>query len=106
VRSSLAVILTEPAYSRERRYQIIVPVLPEPRGQPGWYDLAVSERTWFHAFNRPVKSALIPTSLTVSIWHPQAIARETAHVIDDDTLAEIDRRLCDYFSLPPGDADG
>lgn len=101
--SSLAVILTEPAYSREKRYQIIVPILPEPRGQPGKYDLSVSERTWFGAFNRPAKSALIPTNLTVSIWHVQAITRETPYVIDDDTLAAVDRRLCDYFSLAPPD---
>lgn len=106
VGSPIAVILTEPAYSRERRYQIIVPVLPEPRGQPGRYDLAVSERTWFGVFNRPVKSTLVPTGLTVSIWHLQAVARETPYVIDDDTLAEIDQRLCDYFSLPLADAAG
>lgn len=99
--SAVAVILTEPKYSRRKRYQIIVPILSGSPAQPGMYGVPVSKRDWLAVFSRPVESALIPTSLTLSIWHVQAIARETGYVIDEETLNEIDRRLCDYFSLPP-----
>jgi hypothetical protein len=104
--SAFALIVTEPEYSREKRYQIIVPILPGPRGQPEQYDVRVMKAEWFTVLQRPVESALFPVTLTLSIWHVQAIARETEYVVDDETLAEIDRRLCDYFSLPPTEVEG
>lgn len=100
-RSALAVVLTEPTYSRERRYQIIVPILPGPRGRPDKFDVLVTKADWLAAFSHAVESVVLPVSVTLSVRHAQAIAGETPYVVDDDTLAEIDRRLCDYFSLPP-----
>lgn len=99
--SAVAVILTEPEYSREKRYQIIVPMLRGLRAQSEQHTVVVPERSWFSAFRQPAENALIPVSLALSVWHAQAIARETAYVVDDETLAEIDQRLCDYFALPP-----
>ncbi|HYR07063.1 MAG TPA: hypothetical protein VEQ60_04830 [Longimicrobium sp.] len=99
--SAIALILTDHEYSRETRYHIIVPVVPGPRGEPGRHDVRVSNAEWFAVLKRPVESVLLPATLTLSIWHAQAIARETEYVVDDQTLAELDQRLCDYFSLPP-----
>jgi hypothetical protein len=102
IRAAFAVVLTEPRYSAERNYQIIVPVFTTFARQ-GDRDLAVYARDWLNALPALVDHVLLPVPLTQSVWHNTHIARETEHVVDDETLGEIDRRLCDYFSLePPG----
>jgi hypothetical protein len=103
IRTAFAVVLTEPRYSAERNYQIILPVFTTfTRGGDG-FDLLVYARDWLNAFPAPVDRVLLPIPLTQSVWHGTHIARETEHVVDDETLREIDRRLCDYFSLAPVD---
>jgi hypothetical protein len=67
--------------------------------------LLVSSREWLSVFSSATDQALLPIPATHSVWHDTDIARETEYVLDDDTLAEIDRRLCDYFSLPPAGED-
>jgi hypothetical protein len=47
-----------------------------------------------------VDAALLPVQVTQSVWYEDDIARETEHVVDEDSLARIDRALCDYFALP------
>lgn len=109
LRSPVAVILTEPVYSRERRYQLIVPVLSGIRRHANEYDVPIACADWKSLLNQPVEmeSAFVPAAVVLSIWHGQSIARETEYVVDDETLREIDRRLCDYFSLtPPNPHDG
>lgn len=104
VRAAFAVVLTEPQYSAERSYQIILPVFTTFTREGDGFDLLVSARNWPHALQAGVDGVLLPIPLTQSVWHGSHIARETEHVVNDEILAEIDRRLCDYFSLPLGEA--
>lgn len=96
----LAVILTEHVYSAERRYQVILPILRAPTGPPRAHELIIGWRSWHAVFPAPVQAAVLPIPATLSLWHSAAVARETAYVLDEDSLAEIDRHLCAYFSLP------
>lgn len=98
-----AVVLTEPGYSASRSYQIILPVFSEFSRTPGPYDLVLSAGDWPGVLPAPAGRVLLPIPLVQSVWHAGHILRETRYVVDDGTLAEIDRRLCDYFSLPPVD---
>lgn len=102
--AAFAVVLTEPRYSSERNYQIVLPIITAFAREVERYDLLISSRERLRAFPTTVDRVLLPIPITQSIWHQDDIARETEHVVDDDTLAEIDRRLCDYFSLPPVEA--
>jgi hypothetical protein len=106
VSASFAVILTEPGYSAQRKYQIILPIVTAFARTASRHDLLVSACGWFRVFSSPVDGVLLPIPIIQSIWHDDDIARETEHVLDDETLREIDRRLCDYFSLAPVDAEG
>jgi hypothetical protein len=106
IRTALAVVLTEPDYSRTRNYQIILPVFSGLGERVGEHDLLVDTGEWLNAFSRPVKAALLPIPVTQSVWHQHAIARETEYVMDEDSLARIDRALCDYFSLPEPEEQG
>jgi hypothetical protein len=100
--ASAAIVLTEPAYSAQRNYQIILPIFTKFSREGGTYDLLVSGRDWLH-FLPAHSRVMLPVPLTQSVWHDAHITRETEYVVDDETLREIDRRLCDYFSLPPAE---
>jgi hypothetical protein len=103
--ASSAIVLTEPGYSAERKYQIILPIFTASGRKADLYDLLVFRRRWLRVVSSPGNGVLLPIPITQSIWHEADIARETEHVVDDETLREIDRRLCDYFSLEPPDAE-
>lgn len=101
-----AIVLTEPRYSAEKRYQLVVPLLRATEAEPDENHLRVFSPVWGKVWNQPAESALLPIALTLSVWHPDHVARETEHVVDEETLREIDRRLCDYFSLAPVEGEG
>jgi hypothetical protein len=105
--ASAAIVLTEPRYSAERHYQIIVPIFAGPSEAVARHDLLVVGCDWLNVLPTPVDHVLLALPATHSVWHDDDIARETEYVVDDETLREIDRRLCDYFSLaPPGPHGG
>lgn len=106
IRTAMAVVLTEPDYSRAKNYQIILPIFSGLGEQVGEHDLLVGTGEWLNAFSHPVKAALLPIPITQSVWHTHAIARETEYVMDEDSLAQIDRALCDYFSLSAPEENG
>jgi hypothetical protein len=106
LRTFFAIILTEHEYSRARNYQIVVPILDGRGTETGNYDVRITSRPWMRAFGVNVDDVLLPIPIAHSVWHADDIARETEYVVDDETLAEIDQRLCDYFSLPLADAAG
>ena len=59
--------------------------------------------SWIGLYHDPTRSVLFPIPVVQSLWCSAGILRETKYVLDDATLAEIDRHLCAYFSLPmPG----
>jgi hypothetical protein len=98
--TALAIVLTEHAYSAESRYQAILPILGGPVESVQEHDLVIGTRSWHSVFPVPVRTAVLPIPITLSVWHPTGIARATEHVVDEDSLARIDRALCDYFALP------
>lgn len=101
LRTPFAVVLTQPRYSRARNYQLILPLVAD-RGKdiaPGVLRLAGGE--WLAVFATPTASALLPIPLVHSVWHPRDIERETAYVLDETSLSEIDKRLCEFFLLDP-----
>jgi hypothetical protein len=106
IRTAHAVVLTEPKYSAQRNYQIILPIFAAfGREAEAAHDLLVTSRDWCAALPTTVSRILLSMPTAHSIWHSDDIAHETAHVVDDETLREIDRRLCESFSLPPAGAD-
>jgi hypothetical protein len=79
---------------------VILPILPAPTGPSRDYELIVGWRPWHAVFPAPVQAAVLPIPTTLSLWHSAAVARETEYVLDEETLSEIDRHLCTFFSLP------
>jgi hypothetical protein len=104
--TALAVVLTEHAYSAERRYQAVLPILGDPVGPVQERDLVIRPGPWSSVFPGPVRTVVFPVPITLSVWHSTAVARETEYVMDDESLARIDRALCGYFSLAAPEEGG
>jgi hypothetical protein len=100
IHTAVAVVLTEPRYSREKCYQIILPVYSGPPEEAGEHQVVISSAPWLAELFTPNGGVTLPIPATHSVWYADDIARETEHVLDERTLADIDRRLCAYFSLP------
>jgi hypothetical protein len=101
LRTPFAVLLTEHVYSREKRYQVFVPIL---RGDGRVADpsvLTLTPKPWFGVFNQPTRAALLPVQVTQSAWYEDDIVHETRYVLDEDSLAALDSRLCTFFELEP-----
>jgi hypothetical protein len=101
LRTRFAVLLTEQHYSRADGYYVILPIYPH-RGEPvDERVLTIPGGDWLAVFSGQAEGAMLPVQVTQSVWYPDDIARETEHVMDEDSLARIDHALCDHFSLPP-----
>lgn len=105
LRTPFAILLTEARYSRLKNNHIILPIIPEPGIRTSDHDLVVTSVSWLSLFPEPVKNALLPIPVVQSVWYGDDVARETEYVLDEETLAEIDRHLCAYFSLSPAEPD-
>jgi hypothetical protein len=67
--------------------------------------IRVESRAWMGVFAEPPRSVLLPVPVVQSVWYQRDVEAETRFVVDEDSLAEIDRRLCEFFSLPLSPAD-
>lgn len=105
IHAAYAVVLTEPRYSAERNHQILLPFFTSFARRAEKYDLIISRRDQPSGLPTTVDRVLLPIPLTQSVWHEDDIAHETAYVLDDESLTQIDRMLCDYFSLDLLDTD-
>ena len=95
-----AVVLTEHFYSREERYQVIVPIV---RGAPTENDdagaLCVPWQHWFGVFTQPTSEVHFVLPVIQSVWHYDDIADETPFVIDQASLERVEERLCAMFGI-------
>jgi hypothetical protein len=106
LQTRFAVLLTEAGYSRRRNYQIILPIVPGDGKAPAESILQIRGRAWMSVFDKRPQSVLLPIPVIQSVWYGTSIVRETEFVMDRSTLAEIDRRLCEFFELAPARASG
>jgi hypothetical protein len=103
IRTAFAVVLTEPRYSAQRSYQIILPIYSLSVEKTGEHHVVVSSAEWLRDVPAWKEGIVLPIPTTNSVWHAYDIKGETEHVVDDGTLDQIDRALCGFFSLPePG----
>lgn len=100
MRTEFAVLLTEAGYSRERHYHVILPLVRGSGQSPAPGVVRIDSRDWMALFPQPTRSVFLPIPVVNSIWYDRGIERETEYVLDDESLAEIDRALCRFFSLP------
>jgi hypothetical protein len=99
LRTRYVAVLTEHHYSRQRRYDVVVPLIPGDGVTAASSVLVEEDHEWLAAFDPPVGRVLVPVQVVQSTWYADDVVRETRHVLDDETLREIDGRLCALFGL-------
>jgi hypothetical protein len=99
VLTPFAALLTEHVYSREKRYQLMVPLVrgDEVVALPGVP--RVHDKPWFATFNRRTTSVLLAASMIQSVWHGDAIVGETGWVIDSASLSVLEDDLRVLFGI-------
>jgi hypothetical protein len=98
-RTRFAVVLTEHVYSREKHYDVLIPIYHADRLPASAHGLPVEGREWLRIFAQPSPRGLVAVHLIQSVWYGTDIAAETQYVIDDATLEIIEAELCMLFDL-------
>ena len=93
-----AIVVTESRYSSRRRYQTIVPIEDLREFEPGPGDVEVTQGDWFRAV-APEAGVLIAVPDVQSVFHPRDIDGWAGAVVDDTTMARVERALIELFDL-------
>jgi hypothetical protein len=92
------VTVTEPGYSRRRRYQLVIPLLNEEEFEADPLDIRVDDPS-LAVLGREWNSALIATRLIQTAFHRREIAAWTGLVVTDAVMSQIDEALRSLFAL-------
>ena len=104
------VVLTEPKYSEQRRWQVVVPIFgsarkPMPHNvsvlRDGASDADRDRSAWITAINPGWGGAVLACALVCSVSHLDGhVDRIDPATLDDDTLAALEAELTIRFALP------
>ncbi|MBI4501975.1 MAG: hypothetical protein HY700_12545, partial [Gemmatimonadetes bacterium] len=86
--TKFGLIVTEPRYSIEQRFQLVLPVWDADDIEPDELDVSL---TGLPAL--PFKSPMAAVSFVQSVFHPGQIAGDTTLVVNAAAMNEIDRNL-------------
>lgn len=98
-RTRFAVVLTEHAYSREKHYDVLIPIYHADRLPASAHGRLVEDREWLRIFAQPSPRGVVAVHLIQSVWYKTDIATETPYVMDDATLEAVEAELCTLFDL-------
>ena len=94
-----AVIVTEPAYSRVRRYQLVLPLLNASEYEQEAADVRVAGKEWIRHLSGEWGVFLLSPKYIQTAFHERELDRVLPLVIDHDTIKEIEHALTRFFGL-------
>lgn len=94
-----ALLITEPSYSLERRYQLVLPLFDPDEYETDDGDVVVAEKPWIAAVEEGMRRVLVAIPLVQTAFHPTEVAHLVPAVVDDATIAAVDRALLAFFGL-------
>jgi hypothetical protein len=92
------IIITEPRYSLQQRYQHVIPILDAGKFEAGDGDVVATKTQWLAEMGR-FDNAILAVPMIFSVWYPTEISRTMPVVVDDPTIAAIDDALLELFGL-------
>jgi hypothetical protein len=93
------IIMTEPRYSGQQRWQVVVPVFRDNR-VPLAHDVVIEQKPWVTAINPAWQGACAACTLVCSVSHMDGqVDQITSARIDSATMSEVENRLRLRFSL-------
>ncbi|MDX2206752.1 MAG: hypothetical protein SFU57_03845 [Gemmatimonadales bacterium] len=99
--ASLAVIMTEPIYSIQERFQIVIPVLSGAEYEYGELDVPILEGTaqWLAQVDKKYENAFFWTEAVFSLFHHREIRQYSKLPLDEGTLRDLERALEIFFQI-------
>jgi hypothetical protein len=94
-----AVVVTEPVYSRERRQQMIVPLLDPGEFEESALDVVVRHHPWISRAIPGGQEVLLAPTLVTTIFEPDFLEAYTGAVVDAITMGRIEQALQSHFAL-------
>jgi hypothetical protein len=95
----LALVITEPGYSRRNRQQTVVPVLPGEDYEPAGHDLFFPDPEWSGAVGRRFGTAILAIPMVVTLFAPDWFGDYTDAVVSPGAMYRVESALADYFGL-------
>lgn len=99
IECSHALIVTEPFYSSQRRYQVVVPLLDTSEFESTDTDVVVEGKDWLSLVSGDSAPVAFAVDLIQTVFHPTEIEGETVAVVDGNTVAQVEQRLLQLFDL-------
>jgi len=94
-----AVIVTEPAYSRVRRYQLVLPLLNASEYEEEAADVRVAGKGWIRHLSGEWGVFLLSPKYIQTAFHERELDRVLPLVIDHDTVERIEHALTRFLDL-------
>jgi hypothetical protein len=95
----LGVLVSEGGYSLAHRYQLLIPLLDATEYDTQPDDVVAIGKAWAGEIRPGLVTAILAVRLIQTAFHPLEIARVLPVVVDDTTIAEVDRALIRVFGL-------
>ena len=93
-----AVVVTEPLYCREHRYQSVVPIYPGAKFE-ALPDDVFADAAWVERVEPGYGPGVLAVEWVQSVYQPTRFKRLTGVVVDDQTIQLIDAALKLHFDL-------
>jgi hypothetical protein len=95
----LGVVVTEPGYSNEERYQLIVPLDSPKNATRSTSHRVVTDAPWVLRLGHATGGLLLAVDDVQAVFHPTDIESDTGVVVDDATMQQIEAALARLFLL-------
>lgn len=93
-----AVVVTEPLYCREHRYQTIIPIYSDAEFDALPHDV-IADAAWVDKLDIGFNSAVLACEWVQSVFQPSQMKKHTGVVVDGETINQIERALKLHFDL-------
>ena len=97
----LGVIVSDPGYSMEQRFQNVVPIVSGVTYAADGFDISIQDTTtsWLRKLEPSLGNAFLYTEAVFAVFQPTEIVAYTNACLDDGTLRELEGALAVYFEL-------
>jgi len=96
---SEGMVITDPAYSRTSRHQIVVPILAFAEFEPHPLDVVVENPGWVDPAADGSAAVLLAVPLVASVYEHEAVDGYLDRVVDAVTLRRLEESLRVHFAI-------
>lgn len=97
--TKFALVVTEPRYGWEERYQLIIPIYELEEVVPVEFDLALEATPWLRQIGMTGREVVLAISQVQAVWHRDEIKDQVGAVIEASTMTTVELALERWFDI-------